>query len=224
MEQFIAENLEYPESAAGVTGRVMLQFQVHADGSISNIELFDSPKNTDNPDLIAEAKRVVGLFPKFEPATINGQPAEANFIVPVVFKKGGGKGGAFRNDVNAARSYTDEKGRSVVEPDFADHGAMGLRKFLFRYLVVDPHEKNFDQMAGAKIVLELTIDKEGNTKSVDIESSTCKLLNDKAKTIGKSMPKWKPGTIDGQPAKMKRKLTLVFEGLRENSGPRVVKK
>lgn len=225
MEKFIEENLQYPEAAreAGVSGSVTLQFNVHADGSISDIAVFSHPKNTDNPDLIAEAKRVVGLFPKFEPATIDGQAVEANFIVPIRFKKGGGKGG-FRNERNAARTYTDEKGRTVVEPDFADQGAMGLRKYLFRYLVIDPHEKNYKQMAGATIVLELTIDKEGNTKDVDIESSTCKLLNDRAKKIGETMPRWKPGTIDGNPAKMKRKLTLVFEGMRGQSGPMVIKK
>ena len=225
MEQFISENLQYPEAAkqAGISGSVMLQFNVHPDGSISDIAVFSHHKNTDNPDLIAEAKRLVGLFPKFQPATIDGQAVEANFIVPIRFKKGSGKGG-FRSEMNAARSYTDEKGRAVVEPDFADNGAMGLRKFLFRYLVIDPHEKEYDQMAGATVVLELTIDKEGNTKDVDIESSTCKLLNDRAKTIGKSLPKWKPGTIDGKAEKMKRKLTLKFEGMRGNSGPMVVKK
>lgn len=223
MAKFIEENLQYPESFDGNSTRVALQFIVYADGSIGEITVYDNPKNSSNPDLIAEAKRVVSLFPKFKPATINGVPASANFVVPVRFSKGGGKGG-FKNDVNAARTYTDSKGHSVVEPDFAANGAMGLRKYLFRYLVIDPHEKNYDQMAGATVVLELTIDKEGNTKDVDIESSTCKLLNDRAKSIGKSLPKWTPGTIDGKPAKMTRKLTLKFEGQRGISGPMVVKK
>ena len=81
---FLDEHIKYPATAkeSGTHGRVVLQFIVEKDGSLSQIEVV---RNVD-PDLDKEAVRVVKSMPKWIPGKQNGETVRVKFTLPITFK------------------------------------------------------------------------------------------------------------------------------------------
>lgn len=82
-QKYISENLKYPQAAKdnGIEGEVSVQFTVNTDGSIGNIRI----KRMVDPDLEAEAIRLIKQMPAWTPATDNGQPVESTAELNVAF-------------------------------------------------------------------------------------------------------------------------------------------
>lgn len=84
LNKWLSNNLRYPEipQQNGVQGRVIVQFVVERDGSISNPTV---ARGVDK-DLDKEALRVVRKMPKWQPGKNNGVAVRSRFTLPVVFK------------------------------------------------------------------------------------------------------------------------------------------
>lgn len=84
--QWIGQNLKYPEAAktAKKEGRVMLQFSVDTDGSITDIKVLRN--DSGSKELEEEALRVVGSSPKWEPGKDKGKAVKVQYIFPVIFQ------------------------------------------------------------------------------------------------------------------------------------------
>lgn len=82
--EFLAKNVQYPAEAmkAGKQGKVIVQFVVEKDGSVSNPQVVRSV----DPDLDAEAIRVTSTMPKWKPGYQKGEPVAVKFTIPVAFK------------------------------------------------------------------------------------------------------------------------------------------
>ena len=82
-QQSLYENLSYPEEAReqGLEGRVMVQFEVHQDGSVHNVNIVRGAGN-----LLDQA--VLEAFTKveFEPGLQDGRPVKVLMTQPVVFR------------------------------------------------------------------------------------------------------------------------------------------
>ena len=87
--KWVNENLKYPKAAkdAGVQGRVTLQFTVYPDGSVRDTKVLRGV----NPDLDAEALRVVSASPDWTPGYVKGEPVKVTYTFPVIFKLSGEK-------------------------------------------------------------------------------------------------------------------------------------
>ena len=87
--QFLSTNVKYPKEAfeQGIQGRVIANFVVEKDGSITEARVVKSV----DPALDAEALRVVGTMPKWAPGTQNGEPVRVKYTVPITFRLQGGK-------------------------------------------------------------------------------------------------------------------------------------
>lgn len=81
---FINSNVKYPASAQekGTQGRVVVQFIVEKDGSATSPKIVKSV----DPELDAEALRIVGQMPKWKPGTQRGEAVRVKFTLPVVFR------------------------------------------------------------------------------------------------------------------------------------------
>ena len=81
--EFIGKTLVYPAAAAenGVEGVVVVSFTVKTDGTIGNIKV----KRMVDPDLEAEAIRVVKKMPAWIPASKDGKAVESTAEVPFRF-------------------------------------------------------------------------------------------------------------------------------------------
>ena len=84
MYKWLSENIVYPSAASeeGVQGRVVVEFVVGKDGSITNVRIV-RPRH---PALDKEALRVVKAMPKWMPGRNNGQPVKVTYTLPVTFK------------------------------------------------------------------------------------------------------------------------------------------
>jgi TonB family protein len=81
--QYLSKNVRYPENCRKkmISGVVLSEFIVEKDGSISNIKVIVSA----DPDLDAEAIRVISSFPKWIPGTQQGKPVRVFFQLPIRF-------------------------------------------------------------------------------------------------------------------------------------------
>jgi len=84
MYKFIADNTRYPVIAYenNIQGKVYVRFCVTAKGTVDQVSVL---KGVD-PDLDAEAIRVVKSFPRFKPGKQDGRPVPVWFIVPITFQ------------------------------------------------------------------------------------------------------------------------------------------
>ena len=76
--------MKYPKEALdqGKQGRVIVQFVVNKDGSISN----DTIVRSVDPLLDAEALRVVRSMPNWTPGKQKGEAVRTRFTIPISFR------------------------------------------------------------------------------------------------------------------------------------------
>ena len=110
--EFIAKNIKYPQQAieCGLQGRVIVQFIVEKDGSLSNAKALENPKksqinmvvvNANMPDkqrqdaeahnravqaLRDEAIRVVNAMPKWNAGMQRGKAVRTKFVIPISYR------------------------------------------------------------------------------------------------------------------------------------------
>lgn len=80
----VRKNFKYPEIAKemGVQGRVIVQFVIGKDGSISKVFVLRGiDKHLDD-----EAIRIVKKLPKMQPAEQRGKAVPVSFMLPITFK------------------------------------------------------------------------------------------------------------------------------------------
>lgn len=84
MMEFLRNTVKYPEEAMknGIQGRVVVQFIIEKDGSISGAEVIKKV----NEHLDAEALRVIGEMPKWTPDKQKGEAVRVKFTLPVTFR------------------------------------------------------------------------------------------------------------------------------------------
>jgi protein TonB len=82
--KFIQRNIRYPKEAQeqGKQGRVIVQFVVEKDGSITEAKVARSA----DPQLDAEALRIVSEMPKWTPGKQRGKEVRTRFTLPVSFR------------------------------------------------------------------------------------------------------------------------------------------
>ena len=82
--KYLAENTHYPEEAKekGVQGRVVVNFVVEKDGSITDVKVVRGV----DPLLDEEAVRVVKTMPKWIPGKQSLVPVRVGYVLPVSFK------------------------------------------------------------------------------------------------------------------------------------------
>lgn len=83
--KYLAENLTYPEQAQEnrVEGKVVVQFVVEKDGSLSDIKVIRGQELGNG--IPEEAIRVIRKMPKWKPATQSGAPVRSYLTVPISF-------------------------------------------------------------------------------------------------------------------------------------------
>ena len=110
--QFIARNIKYPEAATkhGVQGRVIVQFIVEKDGSLSNAKVLENPEKSGASPVVVtammpekerqdaeshnagvqamrdEAIRVVNAMPRWSPGKQKGKPVRCKYVIPVTYR------------------------------------------------------------------------------------------------------------------------------------------
>ena len=116
--RYLSQNIRYPKEAmeAKTQGRVIVQFVIEKDGSISGAHVVKSV----NPQLDAEALRVVSAMPNWTPGTHNGQTVRVKYAVPISFRlEGNEKPNVVGTFTPVAEwSFTPTDSKSLSAEDF----------------------------------------------------------------------------------------------------------
>ena len=81
---YISANTNYPPVAQenGITGRVIVEFTINTDGSVTDVRLLRGV----DPLLDNEAQRVVRASPRWTPGMQRGRPVKVKYQFPVYFQ------------------------------------------------------------------------------------------------------------------------------------------
>ena len=84
--KYLGDNIKYPavDRENNTQGRVVLQFVVERDGSLTDVKSIRGPSQA----MQDEAVRVLKRSPKWTPGIQNGRPVRAQYTVPVNFTLG----------------------------------------------------------------------------------------------------------------------------------------
>jgi TonB family protein len=97
--------------------------------------------------------------------------------------------------------------KKIVMPEFPG-GPAECMKFLAQNIRY-PKKARENGIQG-RVVVQFVVDKDGSIDDIKIVNSVSWELNDEAKRVIKKMPKFKPGTIGGEPARMQSTLPIMF--------------
>lgn len=83
LKMFLTRNMKYPEGSrvARKQGHVFVGYKVDRTGAIKDPYILSSVAD----DIDAEALRLVGLMPLWQPATISGKPVDKNYVLEIAF-------------------------------------------------------------------------------------------------------------------------------------------
>ncbi len=84
IQQYLSHNMHYPRKARnnGISGRVVVKFVINETGHVANVELL----NHIDPELDAEAERVVSEMPRWTPGIQDDKNVKVYFTLPITFK------------------------------------------------------------------------------------------------------------------------------------------
>ena len=205
--EYLSSNIKYPEEAKekGISGRVFIQFVIEKDGSVSNVKVMKGIGGGCDE----EAVRVVKAMPKWKPGKQKGKPVRVNYILPVSFKLDEGE--TYKPVKGETKS--DDKIYETPEtmPEYPG-GMDGLRTYLQENLTVPEKYQNMKSKAEYRVLVKFVVAEDGSITNVETmkPEPAKKDLNDEAVRVVKAMPKWKPGTVDGKPVKVRYTLPVTY--------------
>lgn len=209
--QYLNENIRYPEAAtkAGVQGRVTVQFIVDKDGSIDDVKTLRSV----NPDLDAEAIRVIKMMPRWEPGTHKGNPVRVKYTVPVMFRLTPEPVEKIDEMIVVGYRTPDAPVTGEVYevadkmPEFPG-GMTGLMQYLSKN-VKYPADARAKGIQG-RVVVSVIVNTKGKATNATIVQSVSPSLDAEALRVAGTMPDWTPGTKDGTPVNVKYSFPITF--------------
>ena len=209
--KYLSANIRYPEAAhkAGTQGRVTVQFVVGKDGSIGNVGILRGV----DPNLDAEAIRVISSMPKWKPGTQKGEPVNVRYTVPVMFRLTPEPVDKIDEMIVVGYRNPDAPVTGEVYevadkmPEFPG-GMTGLMQHLSKNIRY-PAEAHTNNIQG-RVVVSVIINTEGKVTNAQIVQGVAPSLDAEALRVATTMPDWTPGTKDGKPVNVKYTFPVVF--------------
>lgn len=188
--QFLRQNIRYPASCReeNIQGRVMVEFIIEKDGSISNVAIVKSvEERLDN-----EAKRVMSIMPNWTPGYNGDVPVRVKYTVPINFQ------------------LSNDEPFQVVEkmPEFPG-GTAALNEYLknnIRY----PENCKRENIQG-RVLVQFVVEADGKITSAQIVKSVNFSLDAEALRVISSMPIWTPGEQHGVAVRVKFTIPVNFK-------------
>ena len=232
---FLRNNIRYPAIAheKGTQGRVIVQFVVRKDGSISDIKTVNSV----DPYLDKEAERVISSMPKWIPGKQRGKAVSVKYTVPIMFRLNGPKTPETKLTALAGRvekplpleevkkavlsevvvtgfaptgeTSEEEAVTDTIEkmPKFPG-GEESLMRFIARnikYTIIAQKKKE-----QGKVILRMTVGKDGKISNINVQQSVSPYLDAEAIRVISEMPEWEPGENKGEPVNVEFTLPITF--------------
>lgn len=111
MQLYLQTNIKYPQAANGAEGRILIQFVIDTDGSVTDAMVVKSV----NPHLDAEALRVINAMPKWKPGTQKGKAVRVKYTIPINFRHGTTTGMVEQKENNVKPSSVSAENKPNVD-------------------------------------------------------------------------------------------------------------
>ncbi|MDR1517417.1 MAG: energy transducer TonB [Dysgonamonadaceae bacterium] len=213
MTTFISRSLKYPPEAArdNKQGLVVYNFIVEKDGTLSNFELMHRA----DPLLNEEALRIIKSMPPWQPAKYKGEIVRAKTFVPMYFRLNKKAGSAPRKTYQTAIAKTDKEFienndiYSIVDqmPQYPA-GEAELSKFLAEKISY-PRDALQEGIQGS-ILCSFIVAQDGKISNIEIVKGLSPSLDNEAIRVLSVMPRWTPGSNNGEKVNVKCLLPIVF--------------
>ena len=224
--EFIKNTMVYPAAAVkdSIQGRVIVQFIVEEDGSITNPVVVKSSGLNRNQSysnifnqLDAEAIRIISVMPKWNPGKVEGKPCRVRYNLPINFRIEYAqirpvelKPGTVNSDrivyapngdiVDVEGIYipadTNDIYMVVEDPPEFPGGLQALSDYL-RDNIKYPEACRKDSIQG-RVIISFVVEKDGSISSAEVIKSVHEQLDAEALRVISAMPKWKPGKQRGK--------------------------
>ena len=193
--KFLSKNIRYPEEAMknDVQGRVIIQFVVKKDGSISNPTVARSV----DPLLDKEALRVINSMPKWKPGMHEGKAVNVKFTIPVAFK--------------LTNESVDENGVYMKCDQMPEYpgGMQECMKYLQKNIQY-PQEAKEKGVQG-RVIIQFIVEKDGSINDTKVVRGVDSSLDNEALRVINAMPKWEPGKHKGEAVSVKYTVPVAFK-------------
>lgn len=186
---YLSGELRYPEEArqSGAEGKVVTQFVVSENGSISDIQIIRSV----GCGCDEEAMRVISKMPRWEPGMRNGIPVKVYFKMPITFKL----------------STNHAKNTALFEASYPG-GEKSLEQFLKKN-VSYPDEAKKDKISG-DVQVKFTIQADGSLNNFQIINALGSGCDEEAVRTIRSMPAWLPAKKNCVAMESEKTLSIHF--------------
>lgn len=190
LDHFLRQNIKYPASCRdeNIQGRVMVEFIIEKDGSISNVAIVKSvEERLDN-----EATRVISIMPDWTPGYNGDVPVRVKYTIPINFK------------------LSNDEPFQVVEvmPEFPG-GTIALNDYVIKNLKY-PENCKKEKIQG-RVLVQFIVEADGKISNAEIVKSVNKDLDEEAKRVISSMPTWNPGQQRGVAVRVKFTVPVNFK-------------
>ncbi len=229
--QFVASSIKYPEDAVneGKEGRVFVSFVVEKDGLVSNVKVLRGVCYS----IDEEASRVVRGMPRWKPGMKDGKPARVSYQIPIMFKLGQTNdeykttvktviaGDDEHSCKTSTATFPDENNKPDMKPN-ADGvyqiveempsfpgGETKLMEYIAKNLTY-PQEAR-DKGIDGRVFIGMVIEKDGSVSNVKVLRGIGSGCDEEAVRVIKSMPKWKPGMMKGEPVPVSYQIPINFK-------------
>ena len=193
--EFLANNVKYPPAAQemGIQGKVVTSFVVNTDGSIVDVKIVRSV----SPELDQETLRVISLMPKWKPGTQKGKPVRVRYTLPLNFRLSDDD---LKNAWSNAQTYRN--------PEYPG-GMQAVMAFVASNVKYPERAKNSGIQGN--VIVAFVVEEDGSISNVETLSSVDSQLDNEAKRVIASMPKWTPAMLNGKAVRSKMSLPVIFQ-------------
>lgn len=177
---WVQSQIRYPAEALkrGIEGRVVLSFIVERDGSVSTIQLLQSPDRI----LSEEARRVVAASPKWTPGRQRGHLVRVRYMLPVDFS------------IPKEKAAAQEPG--MTPPQFEGGDLNAFRSWAMQRLRYPAGAK--ERQTEGSVVATFTVGRDGRVDDIRIAGSPDPQLAEEVRRVVKASPAWSPATRNGE--------------------------
>jgi TonB family protein len=194
--KFLAANIRYPKEDRenNVSGRVIAQFIVEEDGTLTNIQSLRSPSET----MAKEAVRVLLLSPKWIPGIQDNAKVRTTYTVPISFN-------ISKEDNNVADGKVyDKVDKGPVFPG----GMEGFSNFISR-TVRYPKE---DREAGrqGRVICSFIVEADGTLTDIKSVRAPSETMAKEAVRVLTRSPKWTPGYKNGKAVRVSYTVPIAY--------------
>ena len=193
---FINKNIDR-EKCEGKEGRVILDFVVNSDGSLSDIKVLRGVERKVDKEIVSIVKKM----PKWNPGTLNGNPVRVKFALPVMVKFGA-------NNTDEPKGYLPADQRNI--------GRISVRD-----AVID---RTWSKDEVVKILISFIVDEYGSIRNVAVrEGIPNRLAEQEAIHEVQKLGTLSPTMKDGKPVASER-LMYVYVTIRRQSHEETMRK